>query len=155
MLRPLENTDIDRLGQLWLHLACTHHPSLPVAFWQSRLSPVLRRLSRDMEARKADSAGLRCWVYANPTDNLPEGLVAISANDEIQAVFVAPPQQRQGIGSELLAQAKFNRAQLEVRVLEENLRGRFFLQQHGFEEAARSYCQDARQDELVMLCRAA
>lgn len=163
MLRPLETADIDRLGQLWLHLSCTHHPSLPVSYWEARLTGILYQLQRlnHTAQRTATTAAanneprLNAWVYANPRDDIAEGLVAVTPEDELHTVFVAPTQQRQGIGSELMAQAKYDRNQLEVTVLEENLQGRFFLQQQGFRETARRYSMEARQDELVMLCRAA
>ncbi|MFD1216754.1 MULTISPECIES: GNAT family N-acetyltransferase [Microbulbifer] len=164
MLRPLETTDIDRLGQLWLHLACTHHPSLPVSYWEARLQDTLEQLQRLYAAMQSsgfshvsanDEPRLTAWVYANPRDDIAEGLVAITPDNELHTVFVAPTQQRQGIGSTLMAQAMYDRNQLEVTVLEENLHGRYFLQKHGFEETARSYSMEARQDELVMMCRAA
>ncbi|WOX03966.1 GNAT family N-acetyltransferase [Microbulbifer pacificus] len=157
MLRPLQEADIERLLQLWLHLACSSHPSLPVKFW----SPQGRLLRRQLAAQcrrqqlHGDATGIVYWVYTRPGSDVAEGLVAITDNVLIESIFVSPAQQGRGVGSELMAQAKFGRLQLEARVLEENLGGRYFLQQHGFAETGRHFNQSANQDEIWMNCRVA
>ncbi|MBB5211766.1 GNAT family N-acetyltransferase [Microbulbifer hydrolyticus] len=81
--------------------------------------------------------------------------MTISDNLRVETIFVSPGEQGHGVGSELMAQAKFGRMQLEARILEENLRGRYFLQQHGFSEAERQFNTAANQDEILMNCRVA
>lgn len=160
MLRPLQEPDIERLAQLWLHLACSHHPSLPVTFWMARAKELRRQLTAQHRARKALSndeipGTINHWVYTRPGSDTAEGLVTISNNLRVETIFVSPGEQGHGVGSELMEQAKFGRIQLEARVLEENLRGRYFLQQHGFAETERQFNQAANQDEIVMNCRVA
>lgn len=157
MLRPLQEADVERLSQLWLHLACCAHPSLPVKFWAAQGRLLRRQLSAQCRLQQLHgaSAGTSHWVYTRPGSNVAEGLVTITDNMLVETIFVSPMEQRRGVGSELMAQAKFGRPQLKTKVLEENLRGRYFLQQHGFAEIERCFNQSAKQDEIWMSCRVA
>lgn len=157
MLRPLQESDVERLSQLWLHLACCAHPSLPISFWSAPARQLRRRLAAQCRHRllHGDPSDISHWVYARTAKDLADGLVTITDNMLVETIFVSPTKQRHGVGSELMAQAKFGRPQLEAKVLEENLRGRYFLQQHGFVETARHFNQSANQDEIWMSCRVA
>lgn len=166
MLRPLQESDIERLTQLWLHLACSSHPSLPVKFWMQQAKALRGRLGAQRRAAcvnppdalgelQGASGTPSHWVYTRPGSSIAEGLVTICENRRVETIFVSPGEQGHGAGSELMEQAKFGRLQLETRVLEENLRGRYFLQQHGFLEADRTFNQAANQDEILMSCRVA
>ncbi|MFV8782895.1 GNAT family N-acetyltransferase [Microbulbifer sp. SA54] len=159
MLRPLQKSDVKRLLQLWFHLACTSHPSLPLDFWREQQEAVRRELvgALGRPGKKGNPAGepLTHWVYTLPGSQAAEGLVTVSKEGQVRSIFVSPAAQRQGIGSALIAQAKFGKAQLEAAVLEENLGGRYFLQQHGFVETSRRFCAAANQEEVVMCCRVA
>ncbi|WP_158078635.1 GNAT family N-acetyltransferase [Microbulbifer mangrovi] len=155
MLRPLQESDIERLSQLWLHLACSSHPSIPVKFWMAEARALRSQLTAQHLAGQATASGVSHWVYTRPGSDIAEGLVTITDNIHVETIFVSPGEQGRGVGSELMAQAKFGRIQLEMRVLEENLRGRYFLQQHGFAETERAYNLAANQDEIVMNCRVA
>lgn len=154
MLRPLQRADVSRLLELWLHLACHSHPSLPVQFWHSEKQS-LRNCLRGRPSPTQPAANAAHWVYTLPGSDVAEGLVTITADGCIETIFVSPNAQRRGVGSALIGQAKFGKAQLEITVLEENLGGRYFLQQHGFVEVSRSYRQAANQDELLMCCKVA
>ncbi|WGL15358.1 GNAT family N-acetyltransferase [Microbulbifer bruguierae] len=155
MLRPLQEADIERLSQLWLHLACGSHPSLPVRFWTLQGRAFRRQLVTQCRNQRllGESTGSNHWVYTRAGSNIAEGMVTITDNVLIQTIFVSPAVQRCGVGSELMAQAKFGRLQLETRVLEENLHGRYFLQQHGFTETERRFSTDAGQHEIWMNCK--
>lgn len=154
MLRPLQETDVKRLLQLWFHLACTSHPSLPLGFWRKERQALKRQLAGG-QSPQAGKPAVTHWVYTLPGSNLAEGLVTVTSEGLIRTIFVSPAAQRQGIGSALIAQAKFGKVNLEASVLEENLGGRYFLQQHGFVETARRFSPTANQEELVMHCRVA
>ncbi|WP_105102602.1 GNAT family N-acetyltransferase [Microbulbifer pacificus] len=155
MLRPLQQSDVERLSQLWLHLACSSHPSLPVKFWMAQARILRRELSAKCRGRGVGSDGTSHWVYTRPGSDVAEGLITISNNRRVETIFVSPGEQGHGVGSALMEQAKFGRVQLEACVLEENLRGRYFLQQHGFAETARKHNKAANQDEIYMNCRVA
>lgn len=157
MLRPIQESDIEHLLQLWLHLACSSHPSLPVKFWSPQGRLLRRQLASQCRHQQllCGSNGTVYWVYTRPGSDVAEGLVAITDNVLVETIFVSPAQQGRGVGSELMFQAKFGRLQLEVRVLEENLSGRYFLQQHGFAETERHFNRAANQDEIWMNCRVA
>ncbi|MCQ3829947.1 GNAT family N-acetyltransferase [Microbulbifer elongatus] len=156
MLRPIQESDIERLLQLWLYLACSSHPSLPVSYWTDAGRAMRRRLQAQCRfGAPGDLASSSHWVYTRPGSQIPEGLVTIAENRQVETIFVSPGEQGHGVGSELMAQAKFGRIQLETQVLEENLRGRYFLQQHGFSEAERIFNSAANQDEIFMHCRVA
>ena len=166
MLRPLQESDIERLTQLWLHLACSSHPSLPVKFWMQEARALRGRLAAQQRAAHAQAPGVEAgtqgesgvanhWVYIRPGSGTAEGLVTISDNRRVETIFVSPGEQGHGAGSELMEQAKFGRLQLEAQVLEENLHGRYFLQQHGFAESSRIFNSALNQDEILMHCRVA
>lgn len=156
MLRPIQESDIERLLQLWLHLACSGHPSLPISYWEQEGRLMRRRLQEQCRfGGKQTLATSNHWVYTRTGSNIPEGLVTITENRQVETIFVSPGEQGRGVGSELMTQAKFGRIQLETKVLEENLRGRYFLQRHGFCEAERTFNSAANQDEIFMHCRVA
>lgn len=152
MLRPLQKSDIPRLMELWLFVACHAHTSLPAGYWKSRARVWRRDLESQLAGRERNS---RHWVFTRAGSDIPEGLVTIAAEQQLESIFVSPGAQGFGAGSELMQQAKFGRPQLAVRVLEENLRGRYFLQKHDFVEVERYFNIAANQDELVMHCRIA
>lgn len=155
MLRPLQQADVSRLLDLWFHVACNSHPSLPVHFWQQQKQSMRKRLQDALTRRDSGASGATHWVYTLPGSDVAEGLITVTADDRVETVFVSPMVQRRGVGSALIGQAKFGKAQLEMTVLEENLGGRYFLQQHGFVEVSRSFRRAANQEELVMCCRVA
>nr|WP_010131081.1 GNAT family N-acetyltransferase [Microbulbifer agarilyticus] len=154
MLRPLQESDIERLLQLWLYLASTAHPSLPVSYWSEQGRVMRRKLSAQCGRWKRGGRAAEVhWVYSRPDSSIAEGLVTVSHNHQVQTIFVSPGEQRHGVGSELMEQAKFDQLELTTSVLEENLRGRYFLQQHGFVEFERTFNAAAGQDEIAMRCR--
>ncbi|WP_082859154.1 GNAT family N-acetyltransferase [Microbulbifer sp. Q7] len=156
MLRPIQESDIERLLQLWLHVACTNHPSLPVRYWSEPGRAMRRRLNAQCRPDGQRDLGVSThWVYTRAGSDTSEGLVTITENRRVDTIFVSPGEQGHGVGSELMAQAKFGRIQLETLVLEENLHGRYFLQQHGFQEAERIFNAVAGQEEITMHCRVA
>ncbi|WP_460804458.1 GNAT family N-acetyltransferase [Microbulbifer agarilyticus] len=154
MLRPLQESDIERLLQLWLYLASTAHPSLPVRYWSDQGRAMRRKLQAQCGPRGSEEPARAVhWVYSRPGSAIPEGLVTVGADHQVQTIFVSPGEQGHGVGSELMEQAKFGQLELTSLVLEENLRGRYFLQQHGFAEIERTFNASAGQDEIVMRCR--
>ncbi|WP_295802302.1 GNAT family N-acetyltransferase [uncultured Microbulbifer sp.] len=155
MLRPLQKADVNRLLELWLHLACNSHPSLPPRFWNEGKRDIRRQLLVALRRGRWGEPAVTHWVYTLPGSDIAEGLVTITGDGQVEALFVSPSAQRRGVGSALINQAKFGKLQLQTAVLEENLGGRYFLQQHGFVEVSRHYRQAANQDELVMRCRIA
>ncbi|WP_226663993.1 GNAT family N-acetyltransferase [Microbulbifer aggregans] len=158
MLRPLQESDVKRLLQLWFHLACTSHPSLPLGFWRKERQTLKRQLlgvQIPALGRVARQKAVTHWVYTLPGSSRAEGLVTVTNEGLIHTIFVSPAAQRRGIGSALITQAKFGKLKLEASVLEENLGGRYFLQQHGFVETSRRFSVAANQEELVMSCRVA
>ncbi|MCA0900157.1 GNAT family N-acetyltransferase [Microbulbifer agarilyticus] len=154
MLRPLQESDIERLLQLWLFLASTAHPSLPVSYWSEQGRAMRRKLRTQCGPwNRGEPVADVHWVYSRPGSAIAEGLVTVGDDHQVQTIFVSPGEQGHGVGSELMEQAKFGQVELTSVVLEENLRGRYFLQQHGFAELERTFNASAGQDEIVMRCR--
>ncbi|WP_237059831.1 GNAT family N-acetyltransferase [Microbulbifer sediminum] len=139
MIRPLVPADRERLERLWIDTFSEAHPSLPRRFWEARRPVFYRAL-----AAETVRVFSRCGLVR------PDGLVSVSSDGELQCLFVARALQGTGAGSLLLDHVVEENRVRSVRVLEENLGGRFFLQRYGFIETGREANPVAGQQELVM-----
>lgn len=140
MIRTACRDEILRLQQLWLHAAASAHPSLPRDYWQKRAAAFRQH------CRGADL----CLVFRAADGEPADAFVSVSDGDWLRFLCVSPLVAGRGVGSRLLRAAARGRPQLQVAVLEENLGGRYFLQQHGFVEVERRASAEAGQAELHM-----
>ncbi|WP_250460661.1 hypothetical protein [Microbulbifer litoralis] len=140
MIRRAVAGDLERLEQLWLYTVVTSHPSLPRTYWRGRLD----------EFRRSYLGAENCLVFYESRRGTADGFVVVGRGQVLEFLCITPAVAGRGGGSELMRAAKVGRAQLEATLLQENLGGRYFLQQHGFVEAERKPSATAAQAEIVM-----
>ncbi|MCX2778507.1 GNAT family protein [Microbulbifer thermotolerans] len=143
MIRPAVPSDFQRLQALWLRTLVDAHPSIPQQVWQGKLSNFGHCLQ---------TADL-CLVYTANGKQTAEGFALITGTDQLEYLCVSPAFTKRGAGSELMRCAKRGRPQLLMTVLEENLNGRYFLQQQDFKETGRQPCAVSGQAEILMRYR--
>lgn len=140
MIRTMVAADLPQVQHLWHQAIEGTHPALPDCYWDARVPRLLAR----------DTPPIRGLVYYAPGSCRIDGFAMLAANDELQALFIVPHARGCGAGNALMARVKEERSSLCVAVLEENLVGRYFLQQHGFVERERTPCPAAGQAEILM-----
>ncbi|WP_193163397.1 GNAT family N-acetyltransferase [Microbulbifer hainanensis] len=145
MIRQASRADLERMEQLWLYSVITAHPSVPRHYWQSRLGDFRRRC-------KVSECSL---VYTAGKHRSADGFAAVDRDGALTFLCVTPSEAGHGIGSALMEAVKRSQPQLEARLLQENLLGRYFLQQHGFVETERQPNPAAGQAEILMSYSAA
>lgn len=124
VLRPVADTDLDAVLDVWDRASRLGHPFLSDAFHAAE---------RDRIAHQ--------WLPASETvvaedDGAIVGFVSM-VGDEVGGLFVDPDRHRQGIGRRLLAHALVGRRRLELGVLDGNVGARAFYAALGFREVGR------------------
>ena len=119
MIRELQNSDLNRVADLWLDTNLKAHDFIPSQYWKSNYTAVKEMLPQ-----------AEVYVYEN--DKKIQGFVGL--NDEyIEGIFVSDEMQSQGIGKLLLGFVKEKRTKLHLNVYQKNIRAINFYQREGFE----------------------
>lgn len=140
MIRQARRDDLGRLEQLWLYSVITAHPSLPRDYWRRQLAEFRRDCIR---------AGCSL-VYSEAGHRSADGFAVVGRTGDLVFICVTPACAGRGVGSALMEAIKRNHAYLEARLLQENLLGRYFLQQHGFVESERRTDATTGRIEILM-----
>ena len=120
VIRPYASDDLDGLLTVWDESTRIAHP-----FFTEEFLLAERRNIPELYLPNAET-----WVWEN--DETIVAFLALIGN-EIGAIFVAPQQQRRGIGRALVDYARSIRESLEVEVFEDNALGRAFYDSYGFQ----------------------
>ena len=137
MIRPFATADMDAVLRIWLDASVRAHDFVPAPFWESQL-PAMRTVYLPFA---------QVWVYEAAGQVL--GFYAL-VEDQLAAIFVAPQQQGQGVGSALMQHAKSQRPQLELQVYRANHASRAFYRAHGWVEGAESVDEATGHVQLSM-----
>ena len=119
MIRKMQNTDINRVADIWLKTNLKAHYFIPRQYWKDNIDLVKEMLPQ-----------AEVYVYEN--DCLIEGFIGL--NDEyMEGIFVRDEMQSQGIGKLLLNFVKEKKTKLYLNVYQKNTRAIRFYQREGFE----------------------
>ena len=117
MIRISTPQDTDAVLDIWLSASIQAHDFIDASFWLSQVDAM-----RTLYLPASE-------VYVFERDGGVVGFHALHG-DNLAALFVAPALQGQGIGRQLLAHAKNQRAVLNLSVYQENQAScRFYLAQ--------------------------
>lgn len=137
MIREYSDDDLPAILEIWLSASIEAHAFVEEGFWRSRLDAM-----RDVYIPAADTV-----VYEGASG--PAGFYCL-LGDTLAAIFVAPDQQGQGIGSALMAHAKQQRQHLKLTVYKANKPSVRFYEKQGFRVVAEQVDGHTGQPELVM-----
>lgn len=137
MIRPLESSDIDEVLAIWLEASLEAHSFVAREFWESKLDAMRRVYLPASE------------TYVFTDHEIIQGFLSLQG-DKLAALFVSPACQGQGIGRELMQQAKKLRKRLYLTVYRQNRAGIEFYKKCGFTVVGQQVDVHTGQDELVM-----
>ena len=118
MIRRLQNTDIDRVADIWLDANLKAHSFISPQYWKDNFEPVKEMLPR-------------AEVYVYEDDREIWGFIGLNG-EYIEGIFVSGEMQSRGIGKRLLDFVKTKKTELRLNVYRKNTRATRFYQREGF-----------------------
>ena len=119
MIRKMQNTDINRVADIWLKTNLKAHDFIPEQYWTSNYELVKEMMSQ-------------AEVYVYEDNKMIQGFVGLS-NEYIEGIFVSNEMQSCGIGKLLLDYIKNKKIRLRLNVYQKNARALSFYQREGFD----------------------
>ncbi|MEQ7799242.1 N-acetyltransferase [Pedobacter sp. ASV1-7] len=119
MIRVFEETDLDKIVQIWLDASIIAHDFIPSTYWKEK--------AEDMKNLYLPAS--KTFVYQNDTVIL--GFISMVDN-YIAAIFVNPESQGQGIGKQLIEYIKRQHSLITLGVYSKNIRSIDFYKRQGF-----------------------
>ena len=138
MIRLSKESDLARVLDIWLQASVLGHPFVEKEFWESKLP----------EMRSLYLPASETYVYGE--DGMVRGFLSLR-DSALEALFVAPESQGQGVGTRLLAKAKELRPSLRLTVYKENSKGVEFYRKRGFQIREERVDGHTGHPELVMV----
>ena len=136
MIRKMQNTDINRVADIWLKTNLKAHDFIPEQYWTSNYELVKEMMSQ-------------AEVYVYEDDKMIQGFIGI--NDEyIEGIFVSDEMQSRGIGKILLDYIKDKKDRLQLKVYQKNVRAMSFYQREGFTIQSEEMDEFTGEKEYVM-----
>lgn len=139
MIRRLQETDIDRVMDLWLDTNLKAHNFVHAAYWRSNFEPVKEMLPQ-------------AEVYVYESAGEIQGFVGLSG-EYIEGIFVVDEMQSQGIGRRLLDHMKATKDTLYLSVYQKNTRAIRFYHREGFVIQREGLDESTGEKEFTMLWR--
>ena len=139
MIRRLQETDIDRVMELWLGVNLKTHDFVPAAYWRNNFEPVKEMLPQ-------------AEVYVYESAGEIQGFVGLSV-EYIEGIFVVVEMQSQGIGRRLLDHMKATKDTLYLSVYQKNTRAIRFYHREGFVIQREGLDESTGEKEFTMLWR--
>ena len=137
MIRKMQNTDINRVADIWLKTNLKAHDFIPEQYWTSNYELVKEMMSQ-------------AEVYVYEDNKMIQGFVGL--NDEyIEGIFVSDEMQSCGIGKLLLDYIKDKKVSLRLNVYQKNARAISFYQREGFIIQCEDLDEATGQKEYTML----
>lgn len=139
MIRRLQETDIDRVMELWLGVNLKVHDFVSAEYWRNNFEPVKEMLPQ-----------AEVYVYEDAGEI--QGFVGLTG-EYIEGIFVADEMQSQGIGKRLLDHMKAIKDTLHLSVYQKNTRAIRFYQREGFviQREGEGLDESTGEKEYVML----
>ncbi len=135
MIRELQESDINRVAEIWLDTNIKTHCFIPAEYWKGNFDLVKEML-------------LQAEVYVYENEKKVQGFIGLT-DEHIEGIFVSDKIQSQGIGESLLNFVKDRKEILSLNVYQTNTRAIYFYQREGFE--IQSEGLDEATDEKITL----
>ncbi|MCF2859803.1 N-acetyltransferase [Pseudoalteromonas sp. SMS1] len=137
MIRKSCEADIEAVLLVWLAASEQAHHFVPSSFWREQLDAM----------KHVYLPSSKNYVYEK--DDQIVGFYAL-VDDTLAAIFVLPEKQGQGIGQQLIADAKARCCSLQLSVYKRNLASVAFYKKQGFEVAGEELEALTGQQQLIM-----
>ena len=137
MIRKIQNTDINRVADIWLKTNFKAHDFIPEQYWTSNYELVKEMMSQSE-------------VYVFEVDKMIQGFVGLN-NEYIEGIFVSEEMQSCGIGKLLLNYIKDKKDRLQLNVYQKNARAISFYQREGFIIQCKGLDEATGEKEYTML----
>lgn len=138
MIRKWNTNQFEPLLGLWLESTTYAHPFIAEQYWQESL-PIVR----DTYLPAAET-----WVWED--EQRLQGFVSVIDARFVGALFVAPNQLHQGIGSALLSMTKQHFSDLSLEVYQKNSRAVNFYHAQGFRIEDSAWQDETRHPTWIM-----
>ena len=138
MIRRSETRDYVFLTQLWLECSLQAHSFIDKNYWIEMVPTVKQYYLPNSE------------TYVFEDRRQLKGFISLTENNFIGALFVAPPFQRQKIGSKLLGYIRRQRSYLSLKVYAHNESALRFYQSAGFKILGEQTDPTTGETELMM-----
>ncbi|MDR0954471.1 MAG: GNAT family N-acetyltransferase [Rikenellaceae bacterium] len=121
MIRMFTPADEDAVIRIWLDASKLAHDFVEPGFWESK----------EQAMRREYLPTSRVWVYDDDLSGEVVGFLALK-DHYVEALFVEPGRQGEGIGFQLLEKAKEKEPKIELSVYQENPASVAFYERQGF-----------------------
>ena len=138
MIRKWHSENTAQLLRLWLESTTEAHPFIDADYWKAN-----EALVRDEYLPAAET-----WVWED--EQRLQGFVSVIDTRFVGALFVAPNQLHQGIGSALLSMAKQHFSDLSLEVYQKNCRAVNFYHAQGFRIEDSAWQDETRHPTWIM-----
>jgi putative acetyltransferase len=138
-LTTITETEMDKLLEIWLQANSEAHSFIPNSYWQEHLAIVKEELPQ------AD-----LYVYLKKEQIL--GFLGL-VDTFVAGIFVQKEQRNQGIGQQLLMQAKQNCSHLTLTVYAKNEQAVHFYFSQGFKKIAEQLDQTGEIEYVLQWSR--
>ena len=128
---------MDSVINIWLEASIISHNFIEKEFWMSKIDDMKEKYIPNSE------------TYVYERNNMILGFFSLFEN-RLAAIFVSPRFQNQGIGKEMISQAKLLRKKLSLTVYKKNIKSVLFYESIGFERAGESIDEITNQMEIKM-----
>jgi putative acetyltransferase len=119
MIRAFKPSDIDDVLYIWLRASAKAHSFVDIKFWESKIDII-----REIYIPASDT-----YVFVD--DKVIKGFFSLTG-DTLEALFVSPDFQGEGIGRQLMDKAKSLNGKLNLAVYKENPKSIDFYKKCGF-----------------------
>ncbi|MGY3902457.1 N-acetyltransferase [Aeromonas lusitana] len=136
-IRAFTPADTDAVLTIWLEASLQAHHFIAPAYWHANVGPM-----REHYLPAADN-----WLLCQ--DAVVLGFYSLY-EDNLAAIFVAPGKQGRGHGKALLAHAKQQRQNLQLRVYQQNRASCDFYLSQGFQIEEEGLDSDTGSPEWLM-----
>ena len=121
MIRMFTPADEDAVIKIWLDASKLAHDFVEPGFWENMEEQVRTQMLPRLEV----------WVYDDDMTGEVVGFVSLNGN-YVEALFVEPDRQGEGIGFQLMEQVKKKHREIELSVYKENPASVAFYERQGF-----------------------
>lgn len=137
MIRKLQETDLDKVADIWLMTNMSAHNFIDAKYWLNNFIAVKKMLSQ-------------AEIYIYEDENQIQGFVGLN-NDYIAGIFVCKEKQSNGIGKQLLDYIKGIHTKLTLNVYQKNIRAIKFYQREGFKIQSENIDKNVNEKEYKMV----
>ncbi len=137
MIQKSQQSDITQILDIWLNASIKAHGFIKKEFWESKIPDM-----RDIYLPSTET-------YVYHIGGSIKGFVSLNDNT-IEALFVSPKFQGQGIGKQLINKSKGIHNSLKLTVYKENQKSIQFYKKCGFKTIVEQIDDQTGHPELLM-----